>query len=181
MVQIFARFQEGALKNIWEMDGGIVKICVLGGPSVGKTALLYAHCMRSFPKEYRASSSPDFFLLTRPGFQVHLWDIPSCEDRTGRTPMLFSDCKGFFVVADVSSKSSLDDANMWFKDARKRFPDAPIVLLFNKSDLRDGYVRPAVMADFAKSIGFAGWFETSALENARGFSGAIEFLLSKLK
>lgn len=60
------------------------KVLVVGGPVVGKTALL-RHRLHKVPlaSPYEASMAPEMSLLTTTRASVHLWDVPSAEVAAG--------------------------------------------------------------------------------------------------
>ena len=154
---------------------------MVGGPAAGKTALIQRHQTGVFLKQHRPSASPDFSLVHwDEGTQVHLWDVPSAESATGRTPIWYEGARGFLVVADVSQ--SVNAAADWLTDVRKRMPaTVPVVLLLNKRDLAGGTASArAAVEHFARSEGVAAFFETSALEGI-GFAEALKHLVGLMK
>ncbi len=153
----------------------------MGGPAAGKTALVQRHQSGVFLKQYKPSTAPDFALVHwDEGTPVHLWDVPSGESATGRTPIWYEGARGFLVVADVSQ--SINAAADWLADVRKRMPgDVPLVLLLNKRDLAGGTASARAAVDhFARSEGIAAFFETSALEGI-GFAEALKHLVALMQ
>lgn len=123
------------------------KAILLGESGVGKTSLLRRYVQGSFSEGYirtigtTVSKRVDNLSLEgASGVEATLmiWDIMGNRrfiDLLGEA--YFDNSQGALAVFDVTRRETFDALEDWVSAARKSQPEMPVVVLGNKSDLRD--------------------------------------------
>ncbi len=149
------------------------KVCLVGNPAVGKTALVRRYVLNSFDDRYlttvgtKVSKKP--VRVTDPSqdldadVDLMIWDIMG---QPGFREMLkdayFFDAKGVLAVADLTRKDTLEDLKNWIKAVEGVTGKVPIVVAVNKADLTgDAQFTTAEAVQAAETLG-ADLFLTSA-------------------
>lgn len=98
-----------------------VKILVVGGAGVGKTWLVKRCVQHPVVDGGKRGGGVvegnrlEVSLLSVRGkndgdvMQLHLWDVPSTETQTGRTPILYTGARLCLIVADITNQSSFGE------------------------------------------------------------------------
>eukprot|EP00811_Abedinium_folium_P034938 NODE_7776_length_1551_cov_6.915730.p1 GENE.NODE_7776_length_1551_cov_6.915730~~NODE_7776_length_1551_cov_6.915730.p1 ORF type:complete len:398 (-),score=108.03 NODE_7776_length_1551_cov_6.915730:356-1492(-) len=164
-----------------------VKVLLIGDSGVGKTSLMLRYCDNTVPCPSAAALPTigvDFSVKrvtcsTGERVKLTIWDTAGQERFRTITMSFFRGAHVIFVVYDVTSSKSFENARDWIDQARRQCAeDVQVVLLANKCDLEA--VVPAEEAkDFARSVGveFSEVSAQSALNLEEAFMGAVTRLL----
>ena len=123
------------------------KICMLGDPAVGKTSLVARFVFSMFDDRYIETIGAKVTKRTmaienkasgeRYRLKLMIWDIAGQKTLDFIKPTYYRDAEGALVVADLTRRETLDNVIRWGQSIRDVCGDIPIVVLVNKSDLRD--------------------------------------------
>ncbi len=124
------------------------KICLIGDGGVGKTSLIGRYVYDIYDDKYLATIgtkvSRKVILLNYPDKDIQvkinamIWDIMG--QRAFRSLLheaYFYGAKGIIGVCNLTDEETLASLNEWIESAKKVVGEIPIVLLANKSDLKD--------------------------------------------
>ena len=124
------------------------KICLIGDGGVGKTSLIGRYVYDFFDDKYLATIgtkvSRKVILLNYPDRDIQvkinamIWDIMG--QRAFRSLLheaYFYGAKGIIGVCNLTDEETLASLNEWIESVKKVVGDIPMVLLANKSDLKD--------------------------------------------
>ena len=98
---------------------------------------------------------------------LQLWDTAGQEDYDRLRPLSYPGTQVFLLCFSTIYRASYENCeNRWIPELQHHCPNAPIVLVGNKIDLReDGnpdHVTPAEGEKLAKKLGAVGYVESSA-------------------
>lgn len=150
-----------------------IKLAILGGGSVGKSALTVRYTHGAFPVAYDPTIEDSYrkeVLLDGCTFGLEILDTAGLDLFAAMRELYIRNSEGFVLVYSVDSVHSFRDVEMIHNQvvAIKESQDVPIVLVGNKCDL-DAADREVSTADgrfVAKSWGCSvPFFETSAKDN----------------
>ena len=123
------------------------KICMLGDPAVGKTSLVGRFVFSMFDDKYIETIGAKVTKRTmaierkstRQRFRLKLmiWDIAGQKTLDFIKPTYYRDAEGALVVADCTRRETLTNVLRWGRSIREVCGEIPIVVLVNKSDLRE--------------------------------------------
>jgi len=123
------------------------KICMLGDPAVGKTSLVGRFVFSMFDDKYIETIGAKVTKRTmaiekkstRQRFRLKLmiWDIAGQKTLDFIKPTYYRDAEGALIIADYTRRETLDNVSRWGQSIREVCGQIPIVVLVNKSDLRD--------------------------------------------
>jgi small GTP-binding protein len=139
-----------------------------------------------FSNKYRATIGVEFALKVlqwnpTTSVRLQLWDIAGQERFGHMTRVYYKEAVGAMVVFDVTRPGTFDAVAKWKADLDSNLSDEqrklPVVLLANKCDLAKEPLDTERMAEYCKTNGFAGWFETSAKEDV-GIKPAFNALVT---
>jgi small GTP-binding protein len=112
---------------------------------VGKTSLIRRFVHNQFDEKYLSTvgtniSSKDVEVYipdkgTNLGLKLLIWDIAGQLMFSDVDATYFKGAKGALVVCDITDRSTLDNLPDWIYRFRSICPDAPFMILVNKSDL----------------------------------------------
>ncbi len=120
------------------------KVCVIGDGGVGKTALIQHLLGKEFSSNYLLTIGTDIstFQLEHNGkiLSLQLWDLAGQSRFDVIRNMYFSGARAGVLVFDLTRQNSLQSLSKW-KDEIFTYSDRkiPILLLGNKSDLKDSH------------------------------------------
>jgi small GTP-binding protein len=160
----------------------------------GKSCLLISYTTNAFPGEYVPTVFDNYsanVMVDGAPVNLGLWDTAGQEDYDRLRPLSYPQTDVFLAAFSVLSKTSLDNLKAkWLPELTNHCPDAPIVIVATKTDLRGGE-RPTISdseleafyrdcsRDFPQ---VAWWTTTSALtqDNVKAcFDGVIRVALGK--
>ncbi len=135
----------------------VFKITLIGDGAVGKTSIRNRYMGYAFSTSHMMTLGADFSVVEKkiaPNeiWRFQIWDLagqPIFKDVRGR---FYNGSMGALVVFDITNKRSFKNCLMWIKELY-RFCGrdvAPIILLANKSDLRNR--RSVSMKDAQKYV-----------------------------
>ncbi len=178
-----------------EPDLRKIKICLIGDVGVGKTSLVRRYVLDQFNDKYIATIGTK---VTKRNVKVKnpatseeetavllIWDImgqPSFREILREA--YFYGAQGGLCVCDITSRDSFNELRYWIKAMTATAGPVPMVVLGNKSDLKEKRdVTAEELADFA------GKFNASAMltsaktgENVeKAFSSVVEKVMASLK
>jgi small GTP-binding protein len=142
--------------------------------------MMMSYTTNSFPTDYIPTIFDNYsanMMCDDKIVNLSLWDTAGQEDYDRLRPLSYPQTDVFMVCASVISPSSFENvANKWIPEIKHYAPDAQIVLVGTKIDLRDNRdlierlsergLRPVSTSDgaaVAKSIGAVKYVEASAL------------------
>lgn len=116
------------------------KVVMLGSFAVGKTSLVQRYVKSIFSEKYHTTIGVkiDQKIVSVDGkdLNILLWDIHGEDDYQKIKPAYIMGSSGCFVVVDGTRRNSLEVAMELIETAKKAAPDAVIIILVNKSDIK---------------------------------------------
>ena len=117
------------------------KIVMLGSFAVGKTSLVQRYVNSIFSEKYHTTIGVkiDQKSINVDGKEVNLllWDIHGEDDYQKVKPTYLMGASACFIVIDGTRKDSLNVACSLCQMSKQTIPEASIIVLINKSDLKD--------------------------------------------
>jgi signal recognition particle receptor subunit beta len=110
-----------------------IKIVLVGGPKVGKTAIARVFAKETVPAEYEASEFPAIKKMTLDKFEATMWDIPSASMGGRGWEQLIRGAGIAFVVLDSSVESAVK-AKALISKIREVAKGIAIFAIANKQD-----------------------------------------------
>ena len=158
-----------------------IKLVVVGDSTVGKTCLLIAYEIGTYPGEYIPSQLDNEtvnIMVDGKPISLALWDTPGEEYGCDRLrPLSYPQTDVLLVCFSITDKSSLNRAKSnWIPEIQHYVPEVPFILVGNKSDLRNdqnmidelaekglNFVTEEEAQTIAKEVGAVKYCECSAL------------------
>lgn len=120
-----------------------IKIVIIGEPGVGKTSLIRNAISGRFSKDYRATIGCNMFIKRisldkGEKVKVQAWDIAGQERWTQMRHIYYNGAQGAMIVGDLTRYHTfVQIEEFWFPDLKKFCENIPIVLIANKTDLKE--------------------------------------------
>jgi len=157
-----------------------VKLVCVGDGTVGKTCLLIAYTTNSFPEEYVPTVFDNYsanVMVDGNTVSLGLWDTAGQEDYDRLRPLSYPSTDVFLICFSLVNPASFTNVKTkWHPEVRHHCPDAKILLVGTKLDLRDDKMTLESLADrglapvtteagmkMANDIGAVGYVECSSL------------------
>ncbi|MGQ4873029.1 MAG: Rab family GTPase [Promethearchaeia archaeon] len=120
----------------------IIKICLLGEANVGKTSLVYRYIENSFKENYKSTLGVNLLKkeMNIEGYgeiTAQIWDLGGQESFKSLRKLYLEGANGALVIYDVTNRKSFDKLDEWINSFREARGDQPLILIGNKSDLKD--------------------------------------------
>ncbi len=140
------------------------KVCLVGEQAVGKTSLILRYVLGQFDERYMMTlgarvSKKTVDLQAQDGAQVSVellvWDIMGQKGfRELLREAYFHGAQGILAVCDITRKDSLGEIRGWIENVHNTVGKIPVVLVANKSDLKDKYaLNQGALETFADPYG----------------------------
>jgi len=150
----------------------LIKLCIIGDSSVGKSNFLFKFIEGQFSPLHVATIGFDYKsrIITLPNFKkkvkLQIWDTAGQEKYMSVNKNLFQRVQGVILMYDITSRETFERLNIWLNIIKQMTNDIPIVLVGNKLDLEDNENDGRIIEygegeDFAKENDFD-FFEVSA-------------------
>ena len=150
----------------------LIKLCIIGDSSVGKSNFLFKFIEGQFSPLHVATIGFDYKsrIITLPNFKkkvkLQIWDTAGQEKYMSVNKNLFQRVQGVILMYDITSRETFERLNIWLDIIKQMTNDIPIVLVGNKLDLEDNENDGRIIEygegeDFAKENDFD-FFEVSA-------------------
>ena len=155
---------------------------------MGKTSLITRFMYDTFDSHYAATIGIDFLSKTMylddKTIRLQLWDTAGQERFRSLIPSYIRDSNVAIVVYDITSRDSFNDIQKWLDYIREeRGKDVLIVMVGNKSDLKDKVVTSDEAEELSKKLGCNFFIETSSKNgyNVKKLFKKVAKLLPELK
>ena len=125
---------------MYEEPKWVIKITLLGEKNVGKTSLVYRFIENKFRENYKATLGVNLLkkdIDINGGVSAQIWDLGGQESFKSLRNLYLEGANGAFVVYDMTSQKSFEKLDEWVQSFREARDDAPIILIGNKSDLKN--------------------------------------------
>lgn len=157
-----------------------IKVVVVGDGGCGKTCLLVSYSQGVFPERYIPTVFENYITTVKGPknelIELALWDTAGQEEYDRLRPLSYPDVDVLLVCFSVDSPSSFENvAEKWFPEVTHFCPDAPVVLVCLKTDLRNDtssahylraqgltHITPAQGKSMAQRLGVTKYMECSA-------------------
>lgn len=120
----------------------IIKLVLLGEASVGKTSLVYRFIENKFRENYKSTLGvnllkKDMEVDKYGSVSAQIWDLGGQESFKSLRKLYLEGANGALLVYDMTNKKSFEKLDEWMQSFRDARDDAPIILIGNKSDLKN--------------------------------------------
>ena len=120
----------------------VVKTVLLGEAGVGKTSLVYRFIENKFRENYKSTLGvnllkKDLEVEGYGGVSSQIWDLGGQESFRSLRKLYLEGANGGLVIFDLTDKKSFDKLNDWLESFRVARGEQPLLLIGNKSDLKN--------------------------------------------
>jgi small GTP-binding protein len=120
----------------------IIKICLLGEKNVGKTSLVYRFIEDKFRENYKATLGvnllkKDLEVSGHGGVSAQIWDLGGQESFKSLRKLYLEGANGALVIYDTTNQKSFEKLDDWIQSFREARGNEPMILIGNKSDLKN--------------------------------------------
>ncbi|KAG0817281.1 hypothetical protein G6F18_012932 [Rhizopus arrhizus] len=162
-----------------------LNLSLIGDSGVGKSNIMSRFTRNEFNLEFKSTKGIEFVTkileIDNRIIKARIWDTAGQERYRPVTSCRCHNAKGVFIVYDITSRSSFENARRWLREIRKYAdPNVVIMLVGNKADLSESSreVKTEEGRSLAEKERFL-FIETSALD-ATNIDTAFNTLIGKL-
>lgn len=160
----------------------MIKLVLLGDPSVGKTCFFLRYSSDQFTSDHLTTIGVDYHLdvvnVEEKKIQIQLWDTAGQERFRTITKNYIKGAHGILLLFDVTNKKSFENISVWLSQIQEIAIDAiQTILIGNKCDSDKRAISKSEAEDKAKEYNLE-YFEASAKDN-KNISEAIQFIGKK--
>lgn len=161
----------------------IMKICLLGDGSVGKTSLVYRFIENRFSTDFKSTLGVNLLKkkiqLDNDTASVQIWDLGGQQAYKNLRKLYLEGSQGALVVFDKTNRSSFENLDDWINSFKDSQPEAPLVLIGNKNDLTDQIkISDTEALTFAESHGMK--FISTSAKTGEKVEDAFESLIKEI-
>lgn len=159
------------------------KILAVGSEGTGKTALLIAYSSNAFPLKHVPTIFDNYTAGTEykgKNFLVNIWDTAGLDEYARLRLLSYADTDVFLICYDVGNRTSFEAVQDWYTEVKHYVPDAKVILVANKIDIRKNDTTAITTAEgrlMAFKINADHYVECSALQK----QGIIDVFDSALR
>ena len=117
------------------------KVVMLGSFAVGKTSLVQQFVNSIFSDKYQTTIGvkidQKILNINNQDINLLLWDIHGEDDYQKIKPIYITGSSGCFIVIDGTRSATIDVGLKLRETFKKIAPNAPIIILINKADLKN--------------------------------------------
>ncbi|KAF2355498.1 Small GTP-binding protein domain [Trinorchestia longiramus] len=172
--------QRRRLRSEERWCGRPLRVALVGGHSVGKSALTVRFLTKRFIGEYRSDSDMLYRSVLSVSSTPQNVELLDCSGKELKEEVI-QWAEAFIIVYSTTDKDSLDEAKATLQKIASRRPEAPVMLSGNKSDL--GHQRQVTESE-GKCLALnhdAKFSEVSAAEDFDSVSVAFNSFLKDIK
>eukprot|EP01102_Stenamoeba_stenopodia_P011325 TRINITY_DN3468_c0_g1_i1.p1 TRINITY_DN3468_c0_g1~~TRINITY_DN3468_c0_g1_i1.p1 ORF type:complete len:716 (+),score=182.00 TRINITY_DN3468_c0_g1_i1:90-2237(+) len=165
-------------------SSGSLKLVTIGDGAVGKTSLLIKYSSGSFPSEYVPSVFDNYscnVMHNGKAINLGLWDTAGQEDYDRLRPLSYPGTDCFLICCSAVSPTSLQNIeSRWIPEARHHVPNAKVVIVCTKTDLRSSTTSKVVST--ADVMAMAGRVKADAFVECSSLTGdGVNEVFDKVK
>lgn len=149
----------------------IIKLVLLGDPSVGKTCYFMRYSSDQFTPDHLTTIGVDYYLNEvevdeKTKIHIQLWDTAGQERFRTITKNYIKGAQGILLVYDITNRKSYENLAVWMKQIHDiAIDNIQTLLIGNKCDLKDKR-QVSIEEGKAKANEFGiDYYEISAKEN----------------
>ena len=154
----------------------LLKICIIGDSSVGKTNVLFKFIEGQFSPLHVATIGFDYKskIITLPTskkkVKLQIWDTAGQEKYMSMNKSLFQRVQGIILMYDITNRETFERLQIWLNLIKQMTNEIPIILVGNKLDLEDNEEHGRIV-EYNEGDDFANeneidFFEVSAVSGA---------------
>ena len=163
-----------------------IKIILLGGNSIGKTALINVYFDKGFKLGIESTMAPtqsDVIIDKNDiKYNITIWDTMGQEKHRAVTKSFIKGSHIVIFVYDITRRETFLELNFWLNAVNEELQNEEVIfgVAANKIDLfENSEVEKEEGEEYAKAIN-ALFCETSAKDNAQGFKDFVRMLFDKV-
>ncbi|UCC21283.1 MAG: GTP-binding protein [Promethearchaeota archaeon] len=120
----------------------ILKMVLLGEANVGKTSLVYRFIENKFRENYKSTLGVNLLKkdMSIEGYgdvSAQIWDLGGQESFKSLRKLYLEGANGALLVYDMTNQKSFEKLDEWVQSFRDARDNAPMILIGNKSDLKN--------------------------------------------
>ena len=121
----------------------LLKICIIGDSSVGKTNVLFKFIEGQFSPLHVTTIGFDYKskIITLPSskkkVKLQIWDTAGQEKYMSMNKSLFQRVQGIILMYDITNRATFERLQIWLNLIKQMTNEIPIILVGNKLDLED--------------------------------------------
>ena len=112
------------------------KVVIIGDSSVGKTCIIQRYITNTF-KSTTATIGACHYNKIINAIPIDIWDTAGQERFKSMIPMYYKGAKAIIVTFDLTEVNTFEDAKKWLSEIETNSKGSVIVIVGNKSDLKE--------------------------------------------